>query len=240
MGIRCLIVDDEPPALRVLESHLARISDVEVVASCVDALHAFDRLRDTPVDLLFLDIEMPDLSGLELVRALDHPPAVIFTTAYREYAVEGFEIDAVDYLLKPISLPRLLKAIDKYRRSRSASSGIGPTTGAKEEGDAHINVRADRQVVKVRLKEILYIESLSDYVKICLTDRVVTTRMGISTLAEQLESQGFLRIHRSFLIPAARVTAFSPDHVTLGGRRLPIGRTYQRQVLARLGYDEAS
>jgi DNA-binding LytR/AlgR family response regulator len=230
MTIRCLIVDDEPLAVEVIRAHLDKLSDVEIVATCHDALDAFDLLRTHAVDLLFLDIQMPQLTGVDLIKALDDPPAVIFTTAHRDYAVEGFDLSAVDYLLKPISLPRLLRALDKFR-TRHAATTTPPATPAD---DATLNVRVDRQVVKVPLADIRYIESMSDYVQIHTTARTLVTKERISHLADKLAPHDFLRIHRSFLVPAYQITAFTHEEVQVGEKRLPISRSYKQVVLARL------
>lgn len=233
--MRCLIVDDEPPAVRVLQTLLAGVPDLEVVGACSSGMEAYDFLRSVPIDLLFLDIEMPDLSGLDLIRALEAPPRVVLTTAYREYAYEGFELDVVDYLLKPIGLPRLLKAVDKARKALVRTPRR--TEGSAEQPAGWINVRADREVVKIPLGEVLYVESMSDYVKVILIGRVVVTRQRISELSAELEQRGFVRIHRSYLVPIARITAFSPESLKIGPKELPIGRTFRRKVMERLGYD---
>ena len=237
MTTRCLIVDDEPLAVEVIRAHLDKLSDVEVVATCHDALAAFDLLRKHPVDLLFLDIQMPQLTGVDLIKALDDPPAVIFTTAYRDYAVEGFDLNAVDYLLKPISLPRLLRALDKFRTLRATPAAALPTPAPTD--NATLNVRVDRQVVKVPLASIRYIESMSDYVQIHTTERTLITKQRISHLADKLAAHDFLRIHRSFLVPASRITAFTTEEVQVGGETLPISRSYKQAVLARLNEDDA-
>ena len=226
----CLIVDDEPLAIKVMQSHLDPLNDVEVVATFTSALDAFAFLQERPVDLLFLDIQMPRLTGLDLVAALQDPPKIILTTAYREYAVEGFDLDVVDYLLKPISLPRLLRALDKYHR----------LTAKVELGEAppsphYLTLRVDRQAMRVLVGDIWYVESLSDYVKVHTSERTLVTRERISHLEKTLAPHGFLRIHRSFLVATAAVTAFTADEVHVAeGPRLPIGRTYRQAVLARL------
>lgn len=230
MTLHCLIVDDEPLAVEVIKTHLDKLSDVEVVATCHDALEAFDLLRKHSVDLLFLDIQMPQLTGVDLIKALDDPPAVIFTTAYRDYAVEGFDLNAIDYLLKPISLPRLLRALDKFRTLHAAPL----PSPARPADDTTLNVRVDRQVVKVPLASIRYIESMSDYIKIHTTERTLVTKERISHLADKLAPHDFLRIHRSFLVATSQITAFTHEEVQIDEQRLPISRSYKQAVLARL------
>ena len=232
--IRCLIVDDEPIAIRVLRAHLAQIPDIEVAAACTSALEALRVLRTTSVDLVFLDIEMPGLSGIGLVEALERPPRFVFTTAHRDYALQGFELDAVDYLLKPVGLPRLLRAVEKYRRLQGAEH---PSGEAGEPGGHVLHLRVDRRTVRVDLRDIRYIESLSDYVNVHTHAQTYTSRLRIRDLEAQLRPHGFVRIHRSFLVAARHVEAFSSTEVQVGGTRLPVSRTYRSEALARLQGD---
>ena len=231
--IYCLIVDDEPLAVQVIATHLEKVSDVEIVATCTSAIKAYELIQSEHIDLVFLDIQMPELTGIDLIKTLEHPPRVIFTTAYRDYAIEGFDLDVVDYLLKPVSLPRLLRALDKYRRLPPSSN---PT--ATDNEDAHLVVRSNRKTVRLALKDILYIESLSDYVNIHMGDEVVTSKERISNLEKKLEEAGFLRIHRSFLVATDKISAFSTDEVQIGQTALPISRSYKqavKQFLATIG-----
>jgi DNA-binding LytR/AlgR family response regulator len=236
--IRSLIVDDEPIACRVLATHLSQIPDVEVVAQCTNALAALRLVREEEVDLIFLDIEMPALNGIGFVEAIDAPPHVIFTTAHRDYALDGFELDAVDYLLKPIGFPRLVRAVEKYRRLHPASDDAAERpTG---DGDVPtLNIRVDRRTVRVALPAIRYIESLSDYVVIHTDSDAHTTKERIRDLAEQLAPHGFIRIHRSFLVAPRHVDAFTAQEVQTGDQTLSISRTYREQALDRLREDGA-
>ena len=233
--IRSLIVDDEPIACRVVATHLNKIPDVEVVAQCTNALEALRIVREEAVDLVFLDIEMPELSGIGFAEALDQPPHVIFTTAHRDYALDGFELDAVDYLLKPIGFPRLVRAIEKYRRLHPADRN-----GVSEEIEGQtLNVRVNRRTVRVALSTIRYIESLSDYVVIHTDTDAHTTKERIRDLAEQLAPHGFIRIHRSFLVAPRHVDAFTTQEVQIGDQTLSISRTYRKQAMAQLREDGA-
>ena len=236
--ILSLIVDDEPIACRVLATHLRQIPDVEVVAQCTNALEALRLVREEVVDLIFLDIEMPALSGIGLVEAIDAPPHVIFTTAHRDYALDGFELDAVDYLLKPIGFPRLVRAVEKYRRRHPATDDSAEKT-AEEATAPTLNIRVDRRTVRVALPAIRYIESLSDYAVIHTDTDVHTTKERIRDLAEQLAPHGFIRIHRSFLVAPWHVNAFTAQEVQIGDQTLSISRTYREQALDRLREDEA-
>jgi len=235
--IRSLIVDDEPIACRVLATHLNQIPDVAVVTQCTSALEALRLVREETVDLIFLDIEMPALSGIGFVEALDPPPHVIFTTAHRDYALDGFELDAVDYLLKPIGFPRLVRAVEKYRRLHPANRDDAREA---EGADAQtLNIRVNRRTVRVALPAIRYIESLSDYVVIHTDSDAHTTKERISDLAEQLAPHGFIRIHRSFLVAPRHVDAFTAQEVQIGDQTLSISRTYRKEALVQLRGDGA-
>ncbi len=232
MKIRCLLVDDEPPALAVLRSHIAAVPMLEVVAQCHNAIAAFEALQKHPVDLMFLDVKMPQLTGTDFLRSLRNPPRVILTTAYRDYALDGYDLDIVDYLLKPISLDRFLRAIQKVYRLESTPPATVPapreTTHA--ETDRFLYFRADRKMVKVMVDEILYVESLKDYVRIVTAARQIVAKQTITSLEEMLPEDAFLRIHRSFIVARNRIDSFSPNHVEVGGKELPIGRHYKHDV----------
>ncbi|MBD0254352.1 MAG: response regulator transcription factor [Cytophagales bacterium] len=232
MKIRCLLVDDEPPALAVLRSHIAAVPMLEVVAACHNAIAAFEALQKHPVDLMFLDVKMPQLSGTDFLRSLRNPPKVILTTAHREYALDGYDLDIVDYLLKPISLDRFLRAIQKVYRLES--NGLVTMPAPREtnhsETDRFLYFRADRKMVKVMVDEILYVESLKDYVRIVTATRQVVAKQTITSLEEMLPEDAFLRIHRSFIVARTKIDSFSPNHVEVGGKELPIGRHYKHDV----------
>ncbi|GAB2767594.1 LytTR family DNA-binding domain-containing protein [Rhabdobacter roseus] len=235
--VKCLIVDDEPPALEVLKTYLKAVPSLRLVGECTNALEAFQRLREEAVDVLFLDIQMPQLKGTELVRSLKNPPKVIFTTAHREYALDGFELDAVDYLLKPFSFDRFLKAVDKLPFGREGGT-LSAVTGAMPvvappvvpESAEFLYFRSDRKMVKVFLHEILYLESLKDYVRIVTQSGQVITKQPISSVEEMLPERSFRRIHRSYLVSLDKVTSFTATHLTLGSKELPIGKLYKHEV----------
>lgn len=241
MKINCLIVDDEPLALDVIAAYIDRIDGLELVGRCDNALNAFEALQNNQVDLLFLDIQMPKLDGIEFIKTLSNPPKVIFTTAYREYAIEAFNVDAVDYLLKPIPFARFLKSVSKAfqhfnpgssndQKSASDSGSSEINTDMSMDEAKHIFVRADKKMVKIYLKDILYIESLKDYVIIHVPSKRIVTKQKISYLEEKLPEELFLRIHRSFLVSIPKIEAFSPNHVEISGKELPIGRSYKNVV----------
>lgn len=221
--INCYIVDDEPLARRALKNLLDRVPDCRVVGDASGAGIAMKELRSLDVDLLFLDIRMPDVTGLELARALNDPPAIVFTTAHREHAVEGFEVDALDYLVKPVGLSRLLKTLDRYTSAAASASE-----------DPHWTVRADRKTVRIRIREIRYVESIRDYVKVMLPEDSILTKKSLADTADELAPHGFIRIHRSFVVNSAFVTSFSSEEVVVSGSALPVGRAFRQQAIRQL------
>lgn len=231
MAIKCIIVDDEPLAIEVLESYADRISNLEVIATCKNAIKAFEILQEQPVDLIFLDIQMPKLTGIEFLKSLSKPPKVIFTTAYRDYAIQGYELDVVDYLLKPISFDRFLKAVSKVLDVKSLTTN--DTESISEDND-YIYLKADKKMVKVCLNEILYIESLKDYVRVKTSNKDVITHQKISYLEEKLPEECFMRIHRSFIVATKKIETYSATVIEVPGKELPIGRLYKQGVLDRL------
>ena len=230
--IKCLIVDDEPPAIDVLVKYIQAVDDLELIATCSNAVEALGTLKYSPIDLLFLDIQMPQLLGTDFVRTLKNPPKVIFTTAYRKFAVEGFELDAVDYLLKPISFERFLKAINKVLQISIPLSNLAFSfqNSEKETTENFLYFRTDRKMVKVFLNEILYVESLKDYIKVITATKQIITKHAISALEEMLPSGQFLRIHRSYLVALNKIDSFTADDIQIGEKELPIGRMYHHEV----------
>lgn len=231
MKLTCYIIDDEPLAIEVLESHLEKITRIEVVNSFQNAVNAFEALQEKPVDLLFLDIQMPGLTGIKLLQSLKNPPLVIFTTAYREYAVEGFELDVTDYLVKPISFERLLMSINKVFERRRPSRFVSNRLEEKKPGGESLYVQVGKKRVKIRHHEILFIESQRDYVKIKTTHKEIVVHQTIRYLEEHLPTAQFLRIHRSFIIRLDKIEGWSTTDIDLPGEQIPIGRTYKNQVI---------
>lgn len=232
MMIRCMIVEDEPLAARVLQKHINSIDSLKLVATCENALDAFNVLERDAIDLLFLDIKMPQLSGLDLLRSLKTPPMVILTTAFREFALDGFELEVVDYLLKPIPFDRFIKAVSKVqervRQVVPSEPIVGPTSTGMNE---FIFVRVDKRMKKVYLKDILFIESIKDYVKIILAEEVLTTYLKIGYLEDNLPSDRFVRIHKSFIVALDQVASYTSDSIEIANHHLPVGRFYKKSVL---------
>ncbi len=240
MKTKCLIVDDEPLAIKVIEAHARKIPSLEVVATCQNAVEAFDVLLKKQIDLVFLDVEMPEVTGLNLLKSLKKAPAIIITTAYRDFALDAYELDAIDYLLKPVSFERFFKSISKYYQwygSDKQEIG-GSVVGSGDVSDAFIYVRSDRKVLKLPLDLILFVESLKDYVKIHLENETIITKEKISALEDKLPESQFVRTHRSFLVSVRHIKAFTAETVEIGKHEIPIGRTYKNSVLSFLGYQK--
>ena len=231
--INCLIVDDEPVAREIIENHLRKISHIRVLASCKNAIEAFKEISAHQVDLIFLDINMPEISGLLFAKSINKNIKVIFTTAYREYAVEGFDLQAVDYLLKPISFDRLLQAVNKFM---GESTPIQTDISAEiiEEKSDFIFVRSDRKMIKLNFSDVNYIESFSDYIKIHLDDKTILTRETISSIEAKLPQNDFLRIHRSYIVSFSKIESFTNECIEVKNKTLPISRSYKNDVMARL------
>ncbi|MEL6976801.1 MAG: LytTR family DNA-binding domain-containing protein [Bacteroidota bacterium] len=230
MPYKCIIVDDEELARRLLTNHLSQLDNYELVASCASAIEANQLLKQHQVDLMFLDIEMPVLKGVDFFKNLVNKPKVIFTTAYRDYAVEGFELDAVDYLLKPISFARFFKSLEKFESQQA------PTVNKeipKEKEEDFIFIRIDRKQVKIHFEDILYVESLKDYVKIYTADKRHVAKYGITTFHELLDSR-FLRTHRSYLVNRDKITAYTALDIEIGEIEIPIGEHYKKEIAENL------
>jgi len=229
--IKCLAVDDEPPALEVLEKYISSVQSLELVGTCNDAVEALNFIRQHPVDLIFLDIQMPQILGTDFLRTLKKPPKVIFTTAFRKFAVEGFELDAVDYLLKPISFERFLKAVNKVMDvSFDGTLLLEKEIQDKTHNGQDIYFRSDRKMIKVALSDILYIESLKDYIKVVSITGTVITKQSISSVEDMLPKEMFMRIHRSFIVALKKIESYSNELVWIGKAELPISRMYRHEV----------
>ena len=231
--IQSIIVDDEPIAREILENHLEKIETVNVAASCKNAIEAFNIINSKDISLIFLDINMPEISGLSFAKSINKNIKIIFTTAYREYAVDGFDLQAVDYLLKPISFERLLQAINKFT-NESIRVNNSETEEIHHEKSNFIFVRSDRKMIKINFAEILYIESLSDYIKIHLTNKTVITRETITGIEAKLPKNDFIRIHRSFIVSVSKIDSFTNEYIDINKKQIPISRTYKKGVVLRL------
>jgi len=232
--IQCIIVDDEPAAREILENHLKKISLINILASCKNAMEAFVIINSKKIDLIFLDINMPEISGLSFAKSINKNIKIIFTTAYREYAIDGFDLQAVDYLLKPISFDRLVQSVSKYTNENIIIKTEQIVKDDIEKND-YIFIRSDRKMIKIVFSKILFIESLSDYIKIHLTDKTIITRETISNIEAKLSQKDFIRTHRSYIVSLAQISSFTSELVEIGKKQIPISRTYKSFVLSKLG-----
>ena len=234
--INVIIVDDEPLALDVLETYIEKLPDLNLVTKCTNALEANNALKEHDIDLMFLDIQMPQLTGIDFLRSLSNPPLVIFTTAYANYAVEGFELNAIDYLLKPISLDRFMKAVNKAQdQIELKKRDVAPAEVIVEEGADFIFVKADKKLIKVNYADIVYIEGLKDYVIIRLNESRVITLQTMKSLEEKLPSNIFKRIHRSYIVNVKKINAVLGNMVEVieknQPKHIPIGKNYREELL---------
>ncbi|HZG26053.1 MAG TPA: LytTR family DNA-binding domain-containing protein [Chitinophagaceae bacterium] len=234
MKLRCLLIDDEPPALTVLQSHISQINGLEIVAQCKNAIEALDVLHQKTVDVIFLDIKMPKILGTEFLKNLSHPPKVIFVTAYRDYAVEGYELDAVDYLVKPVSFERFVKAIAKIKRLMGQEI-ISLTNEYKANPEAFVYLKVDKNMQKVFVIDILYIESWKDYVKLILiSGRNLLVKQSITSMENLLSDHKFLRVHRSYIVSVDKISGYNNLSVQVNATEIPIGRLYKQAVMEML------
>ena len=246
--IKCIAIDDEPLALRQLSKYMERIDDLEVVALCNSAHSADKVLAEKEVDVMFVDINMPDLSGVDFVRGLENPPMVIFTTAYSEYAIEGFKLDAVDYLLKPFSFDDFQRAVGKARsllelqrlREEQVTSSVDTSAQGTSENNDCISIKADYKVTMVRYADIIFVESVGEYVRLHLSNAsAITTLFRLKNMESTLPAERFVRVHRSFIVNLEHITGYTKGRVFLsGGEYVPIGENYKEAFAAitqRLG-----
>jgi DNA-binding LytR/AlgR family response regulator len=234
MKIRCLLIDDEPPALEVLKSHISYIKGLEIVAQCRNALEAIDILHQNPVDLIFLDIKMPKMLGTDFLKNLSHPPKVIFVTAYRDYAVEGYELNAVDYLLKPVSFERFVKAITKVKLMMGQET-ITMVTDHKLNAEPFVYMKADKNMNKVYINDIVYIESWKDFIKIYLSGgKTLFVKRSLSSMENMLSKHKFLRVHRSYMVSIDKISGYKNLSIQINSTEIPIGRLYKQTVMDKL------
>jgi len=234
MKIKCLLADDEPPARELLASYINRLDDLELCGQCADSLETFKYLQKNEVDLLFLDIQMPGMNGLELIKSLHNPPRIVLITAYREYAVEGFELDVLDYLVKPVSFERFLKTVSRYHHYsvNAHSHDAEPTKDTFE--NAYMFFKVNKEMVKIFLKDILYIESIKDYIKIVTPDKSYITYQRINYMEEKLPESNFVRVHKSYIVAVPKIKAFRSDTIKIGQVDIPVGRHYKKNFTEQL------
>ncbi|WP_205508951.1 LytR/AlgR family response regulator transcription factor [Longitalea arenae] len=227
----CIIVEDEPLAAEVIKDYIAEVPFLQLKGICTDALYAIDLLQKEKIDLIFLDIHLPKLKGLDLIKTLTNPPMVIITSAYPEYALQGYELNVVDYLLKPVEFSRFVMAVNKLKEREAAQVAV-LSAAAAERAALFFNVSKKR--VKIYIDEILFIESLKEYIRITTKDKSILTKFQLGQIEEMLSRNGFLRVHRSFLVARSKIDAFSATDVEIAGKQIPIGRSYKELVMETL------
>ncbi len=235
MTIRCLAVDDEPLALDIIESYISKLPFLQLVKTCSSATEAMQVLQDEKIDLMFLDIEMPELTGIQFLNILKNQPLIIFTTAYPDYALEGFNHDAVDYLLKPIPFDRFLKAVTKAqeRLQRNPKPTEVPATPLAAPAAEHdfMFVKADYKTIRVDFRDILWIEGLKDYIIIQTKDQKIITLLSMNKMMEKLPETKFLRVHRSFIVALQKIDSIEKSRIRIGNKEIPIGEVYKDHFL---------
>lgn len=230
--IRCLVIDDEPPAREVIRRYIEQVPTLQLAGECANAMQAFAILQQQQVDLMFLDIRMPQLNGNDFLKTLKNPPKVIFTTAYSEYALEGYELDVADYLMKPVLFDRFLKAVNKvYQQTIKPEA---PANTEERKSESFVYFRADRKMVKVMLQDIFYIESMKDYVKVFTANGMIITKQSISSVEAMLPEKEFIRSHRSYIVSARHIKSFTSELIEIHNTEIPIGKLFRNEVIKSL------
>jgi len=231
MKIKCIIIDDEQLAISVIESHLRSFDHFEIVNTFNNPLKAYSVLEKEKIDVIFLDINMPQMTGFSFIENLNYKPLIIITTAYREYAVKSFELNVLDYLVKPIPFDRFLKTINKVYQQIYINTSVGDTNLSQEP---HIFLKVDKKLLKINLNDILFIESLKDYIKVITKIGDYVVHKSLTAISEELPLSSFLRVHRSFTISINKITAIEGNSIEIANRRIPIGRNYLKQTKERI------
>lgn len=230
--IKCLVIDDEPPARDILKKYIEGVELLQLAGECSNAVETLSFLQNHSVELLFLDIKMPHILGTSFLRTLKNPPKVIFTTAFRKYAIEGFDLNAVDFLLKPISFERFLQAVNKVMQLdiHVAENKNVLSETLSDQSHPFLYFRAERKMVKVFLEDILFVESLKDYIKVVTTNKLIISKQAISSLEEMLPKEAFVRVHRSYIIAVNKIDSCNTEMIEIGKKQIPIGRLFRHDV----------
>lgn len=231
--IQCLVVDDEPPVREVIKRYIEAVPTLHLAGECANAIEAMTFLQQKKADIIFLDIRMPQLNGTDFIKTLKMVPRVIFTTAHAEYALEGYELDVADYLLKPIQFDRFLKAVNKAFHLQAPVVNE-PVIVQPSTQEPFVYFRADRKMVKVLLQDILYVESMKDYVKVVTTNNTIITKQAISSVEAMLPQTRFIRTHRSFIVALDKIRSFTPEIIGINNTEIPIGKLYRQGVMKML------
>ena len=233
----CIIVEDEPIAAEVLEDYIKQVPFLVLKNKCSDAMYAMEVLQHEKIDVVFLDIHLPKLKGLDFIKTIKDPPQVIITSAYGEYALQGYELNVTDYLLKPIEFSRFLTAVNKLKLRNGNGKGPAALAGLAATGRTHLFFNVNKKKVKIYLDEILYVESLKEYIRITAKDRSVLTKFQLGQIEELLAKNNFIRVHRSFIVAKEKIEAFTATDIEIAGKQIPIGRSYKELVFSLLGED---
>lgn len=232
MKTKCLIVDDEPLAIKLVKGYIEELDDLSIVGEAKNALDALKFIENDQIDLLFLDINMPRVSGLDLIKSLQYPPKVIIMSAHKEYAIDGFDLNVIDFLLKPFSFDRFLRAINKYKNNISLANNA--VLNQEKKYNQILSLKDNKKVYNIKLDEIIYIESMREYVKIHTEHESLLIKMALSKLDEGLPDSEFIRVHKSYIVSLSRVKVFSATFIELGDKKIPIGRNFKSIVIKRL------
>ncbi len=227
MKIKCVLIDDEPLAIKVLQNYFANFTDFEVIGTFNNSLEALDFINSTSVDAVFLDINMPMMTGFELISLIESKTKVIITTAFREFAAESYDLDVLDYLVKPIPLPRFIKCINKITTEFNLKNNIKVET---TKGDSHIFIKVDKKMMKINIEEILFVEGMKEYIKVVTPDKTYITHKSLTSLSEELPADRFLRIHKSYVIALNKVKSIEGNRIQIQSYTIPIGRNYSKEV----------
>ena len=231
MKIKCVLVDDEPLAIKVLQNYFNNFTDFEVIGTFNNSLEALDFINSTTVDAVFLDINMPMMTGFELISLIENKTKVIITTAFREFAAESYDLDVLDYLVKPIPLPRFIKCINKITTEFNLKNNIKVET---TKGDSHIFIKVDKKMMKINIEEILFVEGMKEYIKVVTPDKTYITHKSLTSLSEELPADRFLRIHKSYVIALNKVKSIEGNRVQIQSYTIPIGRNYSKDVKTKI------
>ena len=227
MKIKCVLVDDEPLAIKVLQNYFTNFTDFEIIGTFNNSLEALDFINSTTVDAVFLDINMPMMTGFELISLIENKTKVIITTAFREFAAESYDLDVLDYLVKPIPLPRFIKCINKITTEYNLKNNIKVET---IKGDSHIFIKVDKKMMKINIEEILFVEGMKEYIKVVTSDKTYITHKSLTSLSEELPAERFLRIHKSYVIALNKVKSIEGNRIQIQSYTIPIGRNYSKEV----------
>jgi two-component system LytT family response regulator len=231
MKIKCVLIDDEPLAIKVLLNYFVNFSDFEVIATFNNSLEALEFLNSNTVDAVFLDINMPMMTGFELISLLDNKTRIIITTAFREFAAESYDLEVLDYLVKPIPLPRFIKCIQKIEAEINLKNNVKSDNHRVEP---HIFIKVDKKMVKINIDEILFIEGMKEYIKVVTPEKTYITHKSLTSLTEELPADRFMRIHKSYTIALNKVKSIEGNRIQIQSHTIPIGRNYSKEVKSKI------